>query len=159
MRSFSLFRSSLYHLSFFVHSRPYPPCCIACHHFHTGHPTQYWIPLPSPSPYHRITSTFLGDFSFASATLLLEIIFLWHVSASPFLLTTYSRSSPFIIAQAGVEASLPSRSFPSIFPLYIYSLVCWRPSSQNFADFLHVARCSSYRETPLRALVITSRVQ
>jgi hypothetical protein len=82
-----------------------------------------------------------------------------RVSASSFLLlTTYSRSSPFIIAQAGVEASLPSLSFPSIFPLYIYSVVCWLPSSQNFADFLHVARCS-YRETPSRALVITSRVQ
>lgn len=72
----------------------------------------------------RITSTFLGDFSFR----------IGHTSSSGeyicmarrlllFLsFTTYSRSSPFIIAQAGVEASLRSRSFSIYIPLiYLFS--------------------------------------
>lgn len=149
MRSFSSsFDHPLYHLSFIVHSRPHPPCCIACHHFspvtlhNVGFLCQAITLIIDP-----ITSTFLGDFSFR----------IGHASSGEYIsmarrlllfpFTTYSRSSPFIIAQAGVEASL---IFPLVFHLYspyIYPVVCWRPSSQSFADFLHVARCS-YRETP-----------
>lgn len=131
MRSFSLYRSILICITFFV-LRPltrglYPPPPPMLHlHASHFHPSPYTIldSFAKPSPHHRITSTFSrGHFLRIGHASSGEYISMARVSASSFslLLTTYSRSSPFIIAQAWVEASLPSLSFSSIFPLYLFS--------------------------------------
>ncbi len=153
MSFFSFFRS--FTVSSFVLrllAASHPPCCIACHHFQpvTLHNIGFLCQAITLSSHniHLSRGLFLrmGHASSGEYISLACVCYFSPYYLFPIL--------PFYYRASGGRGIL---TFPlvSIYIPLIYLFTCL--SASCFADFLRVARCS-YREIPLRALVITSCV-